>query len=216
MNLGLDMKPAHPTPVFLAFFIGAIAATVFHPFDAAWVLVMVLALATTPRDWPAALRRTGAQWWRMKWLLLATLVFMALPTPGAPLAEGLPEFLPSREGLHLALGQTLRVMTIIFLYASLPGALTLSQRLLGLQDILRHFGSTGQRFGRRLALTLHELETLRGRNTWELLRESSAPAATSLPSHGSPPLAAMSPADRRRCLILLGGFGVGGTLTLWR
>jgi hypothetical protein len=197
----------HPMPVLLAFFLGATAASIFAPPEAALVASCYLAFAFARHGLMTVLQRALQQWWRMKWLLLATLVFMAWPVPGVPLAERLPEYLPSREGLLLALAQTLRVMVVILLYAALPGSLNLPERLAGLQGWLRHFGATGKRFSLRLALTLQQLETMRGRDHWRILRESQPPAPVVLPV--LPALVAMGPGDRRLCFLLALIFGLG-------
>lgn len=165
--------------VLFAFLLGAIAAAALPPLGAAVAVASYLAFGW----WRFPLRpmaaRAMGQIWRLKWLFLATLACVAWPVPGRPLLEGWFEFLPSREGMQFALQQTARLLAVVLLYAALPAALDLPQRAAGFSSLAGFFGSAGQRLGLRLALTLHALESLRGRDCWAVLAE---PLAEPLPS----------------------------------
>ena len=162
--------------VFFVFFLGAIAAAVLPPLGALAAVGTYLAYGVWRFPWRPAAERAATQIRRLKWLFLAPLVFMAWPVPGRPLLEGWLEFLPSREGLQLALLQAARLLAVILLYAALPAALDLPQRTAGFCRLLGFFGRAGERLAMRLALTFHALEATQGRDCWSILREPFAEA----------------------------------------
>ncbi|CAG0978234.1 hypothetical protein BURK2_01690 [Burkholderiales bacterium] len=199
-------------PLLLAFLLGALAAALLPMPVAALVVLAYLAYALAKNRPEFILRRALRQWWRLKWLLAATLVFMSWPVPGHPLAEGLPDFFPSREGLRLATEQTLRVMAVILLYVALPGALPLTERLAALQGLLGRCGAWGRRFGLRLALTLHELETGNTGSHWARLRQPLADDGLATPKVDCP--RAIEAREGQECALVALVFGLGAIAAL--
>lgn len=161
-------------PAIVIFMLGAIALA-FAPLGAAVLFVVIFVLqAAVKRGAGAVARMAGRQLWRLKWLLLASFALMAFAAPGAPLAAGLPDFLPSREGLLLAAEQLARVALVILLFAAQPGLLSTEQRVAALYRLLALFGAGGERAALRIALSLRELETARREDHWAALREDAA------------------------------------------
>ena len=197
-------------PVLLAFLLGALAAALLPALAAATVVFTYLAWAALRANPLQIFRDAMRQWWRLTWLLLATLLLMAWPVPGVPLAEGLPEFFPSAEGLCLAAEQTLRVMAVVLLYAALPGAMRSPERVAALQTLLGRLGSRGRQFGLRLALTLNELEQGRGRDHWQVLRQAQLPEGVLLPKLPAPRSATIL--ESWECVLLVLIFLAGALL----
>jgi len=209
----LLMSALHPMPVLLAFFLGAIAAAALSPPGAALAVGCYLAFGLWRHPWRPVAERAGRQLWRLKWLFLATLAFIAWPVPGRALAEGWPDFLPTREGLQLGLLQSGRLAAVILLYAALPAALDLPQRTAGLCRLLQAFGSGGRRLALRLALTLHALEGMRASDCWTVLREPSEAMPRVAMSIPDPP--AMDASDRGLCALALVVFVAAALLGVW-
>jgi hypothetical protein len=158
----------------VVFLLGAIALA-FAPLSAAAGFVVVFVIQASLKPGPAAVMRAAArQFWRLKWLLLASFVLMALPWPGEPLAPGLPDFLPSREGLLIAAEQVTRVALVVLLFAAQPGMLANEQRVAALYRLLVRFGKGGERAALRIALTLRELEAAKRADHWQALRGGAA------------------------------------------
>lgn len=109
--------------------------------------------------------RAGPTWWRvlrrMRFILLALLLLFAWQTAGTLVWPALGGFSPSREGLWLALEQSLRLLGAASLVALLLHALDASGWMNGLHALLRpltRLGLSPDRFILRLRLVLDYLD----------------------------------------------------------
>jgi len=108
---------------------------------------------------------------RVRFLLLAIVVFFAGFTPGEALFPDWPDFSPSRDGVLLAMQHAARLISVVFCVALLLERLPVNRLVSGLYALLRPVEVLGVPAGRlamRLLLVLRYVEagSPRGWTTW--------------------------------------------------
>lgn len=94
---------------------------------------------------------------RLRWLLLAIAVLYLWFTPGTPLVAGAGDWLPTREGVWLALrrcGVLVLMLTAVYLVMQTTPRPALTAALVQLASVVRLLGFRPEPFARRLVAAL--------------------------------------------------------------
>ncbi|MBI3771386.1 MAG: hypothetical protein HY272_01580 [Gammaproteobacteria bacterium] len=149
------IEAVHPVIRIAAFLIFSLSISLgsINQFYLALGLILMLIACNGGRTmrvaWPMV--------WRLRWFFLSIVLIYCWLTPGQSLWQGAPEWLPSREGLALAVH---RIAVLVLIVTAVSLLLLTTQReplisaLYWLVSPLRLFGVNPERMAVRIVMTL--------------------------------------------------------------